>query len=185
MARLIHLNGAPGVGKSTIAERYIAEHAGVLNCDVDRLRSFIGGWQEDFGAIGAIIRPVALAMIRAHLDRGHDVVLPQMLASEDERARFRVVAVESGHTYAHILLRGGPGQAGARFYGRSASDPLHAVVRGVVDRDGGVAVIADWERRLMEAAGSAQDAIRVDATGDIDCTYEAVVAAIGTLTPAD
>ena len=97
MATLIHLNGAPGVGKSTIADRYVEEHPGVLNCDIDRLRCFIGGWRDDFGTVGAIVRPVALAMIGAHLDGGRDVLLPQMLASEDERARFRAAAVESGH----------------------------------------------------------------------------------------
>ncbi|WP_418058276.1 hypothetical protein [Pimelobacter simplex] len=49
MARLLHLNGAPGVGA------------------------------------GAVIRPVAQAMIAADLAEGRDVVLPQMLADEDER----------------------------------------------------------------------------------------------------
>lgn len=86
MPRLIHLNGAPGVGKSTLARRYVGEHPGVLNCDIDRLRPMVGGWPEDFDGVGALIRPVALAMIRAHLDGGHDVVLPQMLASEENRA---------------------------------------------------------------------------------------------------
>ncbi|GAB3866101.1 hypothetical protein GCM10028801_37860 [Nocardioides maradonensis] len=66
----------------------------MLNCDVDRLRCLVGGWRENFVSTGSIIRPVALAMIRADLDEGHDVVLPQMLANEDERARFRAVAVE-------------------------------------------------------------------------------------------
>ena len=179
MARLIHLNGAPGVGKSTIAERYVAEHPGVLNCDVDRLRCFIGGWQQDFVATGAIIRPVALAMIRAHLDGGHDVVLPQMLASEGERARFRAAAVECGHAYLHILLKAPPGEAGSHFYARREGDPLLAVIRGVVDADGGGSAIEDWERRLSQAVASTQDAICVDAGGDVERTYEGVIAAIG------
>jgi predicted kinase len=184
VARLIHLNGAPGVGKSTIAERYVAEHPGVLNCDVDRLRCLVGGWREDFGAIGAIIRPVALAMIRAHLDGGHDVVLPQMLASEDERARFSKVAMESGHAYVHVLLQAPPGEAGLRFYARPEGDPLLAVIRGVVDGDGGGSAIEGWDRRLAQAAASAQDAICVDAGGDIDSTYEGVVAVIRAVTPS-
>lgn len=176
MATLIHLNGAPGVGKSTIAERYTDEHPGVLNCDVDRLRCFIGGWREDFVATGGLIRPVALAMIGAHLDGGRDVVLPQMLARDDERERFRAAAVDAGHSYVHIMLRARSGLAGARFYGRSVSDPLHAVIRGVVDRDGGGSAIEDWERRLVSA--SAPDAIHLDADGDIDVTYARVVASV-------
>lgn len=48
MSRLIHLNGPPGIGKSTLARRYVSEHPGVLNCDIDVLRTFIGGWEDDF-----------------------------------------------------------------------------------------------------------------------------------------
>lgn len=177
VAALIHLNGAPGVGKSTIARRYTAEHPGVLNCDVDRLRCFIGGWDEDFGAVGGVVRPLALAMIGTHLDGGRDVLRPQMLADEAERARFRAVAAESGHRYVHILLRSRPGEAGARFYGRSEEDPLHAVIRGVVDDEGGTSMIDELDRRLARTAEST-DAVSVDASGDVETTYRGVVAAI-------
>ena len=176
MATLIHLNGAPGVGKSTIAERYVAEHHGVLNCDVDRLRCFVGGWADDFGGTGAIIRPVALAMIRAHLDGGHDVVLPQMLASEGERDRFRRVAVDGGHDYLHLLLQAPAGIAAARFYDRT-DDPLHAVIRDHVDADGGRPAIDGLAERLR-SAGAATGAAMVDAGVDVDATYRAVLAAV-------
>ena len=52
MARLLHLNGPPGIGKSTLARRYAAEHHGVLNCDIDVLRTLIGGWEDDFAGAG-------------------------------------------------------------------------------------------------------------------------------------
>jgi predicted kinase len=177
VATLIHLNGAPGVGKSTIAGRYLVDHPGVLNCDVDRLRCLIGGWADDFSAVGAVVRPLALAMIGAHLAGGRDVLLPQMLADEAERARFRAVAVESGHRYVHILLQSRPGEARARFYGR-AEDPLHAVIRGVVDADGGGSVIDELDQRLAHAAAST-DTVGVDASGGVESTYRAVVAAVG------
>lgn len=137
MALLIHLNGAPGVGKSTIAQRYAAAHPGVLDCDLDRLRCLVGGWQDDFAATGSVIRPVALAMIRAHLDGGHDVVLPQLSADAAERARFRQTALAAGHRYLHVLLQAPPGAAASRFYARPAGDPAHAAIREIVDRDGG------------------------------------------------
>ena len=177
MATLIHLNGAPGVGKSTIAERYVAEHPGVLNCDIDRLRCFIGGWRDDFAGVGAMVRPVALAMIRAHLDGGHDVVLPQLLADEHERARFRAVALGSGHAYVHVLLQAPPGEARARFYGRP-DHPVHDVIRGVVDGDGGGSAIDDCERRLSQAAAATRDAICVEAGADLEQTYGAVLGAL-------
>ncbi|MDN5896083.1 MAG: ATP-binding protein [Nocardioides sp.] len=177
MASLIHLNGAPGVGKSTIAERYVADHVGVLNCDIDRLRCLVGGWQEDFDGIGALIRPVALSMIQVHLAGGHDVVLPQMLANEQERAKFRSAAVDSGHAYAHLLLQAPPGEARARFYGRP-DDRLRTVIRAVVAGEGGPAAVDTIDRRLAHTAVSSGDATCVDAGADIETTYQAVVAAL-------
>ncbi|MCD6641083.1 MAG: ATP-binding protein, partial [Nocardioides sp.] len=96
MSRLIHLNGPPGIGKSTLARRYVAENPGVLDCDVDVLRTLIGGWDTDFQAAGELIRPAALAMIEAYLANGHDVVLPQMLVRSTELARFEAAATGVG-----------------------------------------------------------------------------------------
>jgi hypothetical protein len=50
VARLIHLNGSPGVGKSMRARRYAADHPGTLMCDIDVLRTMVGGWQRDADA---------------------------------------------------------------------------------------------------------------------------------------
>ncbi|MBS43770.1 MAG: hypothetical protein CMH83_11545 [Nocardioides sp.] len=175
-ARLIHLNGAPGVGKSTLAAQYAAEHPGVLNCDVDRLRVLVGGWADDFAGVGTLVQPIALAMIRAHLDGGHDVVMPQMLASEERRALFRAAAVDGGHDYVHVLLRASPGTAAGRFETRPP-DPLHDVIRAVVDADGGPEALAGWESRL-ETAAAASDVVRLDADGDVASTYRALLAAL-------
>ena len=70
--------------KSTLAQRYVDEHPGALNCDIDVLRTLVAGWQDNFGeagalirtAAGALIRTAALAMITSYLRSGHDVVLP-------------------------------------------------------------------------------------------------------------
>lgn len=176
MPVLIHLNGAPGVGKSTVARRYAAEHPGVLNCDVDRLRCLVGGWQEDFESTGPLIRPVALAMIRAHLDGGHDVVLPQLLADEAERGRFRETALSGGHHHLHLLLQAPPGEAASRFYARPAGDPVHAVIRDAVDGHGGAEVIDEVDRRL--ATPGSTDAVTVEAGAGVEAVYRAVVAAV-------
>lgn len=77
MTRLILLNGLPGVGKSTLARRWAADHPGTLVCDVDVLRTWIGGWRDDFVGAGALVRPGALGLIRGYLEGG-DVVLPQL-----------------------------------------------------------------------------------------------------------
>ena len=148
VARLIHLNGPPGIGKSTIARRYVAEHPGVLNCDIDVLRTLIGGWSEDFAGAGALIRPAALAMIEAYLAHGHDVVLPQMLIDPAQVELFESRAVAAGATYVERFLMDEQEASVQRFGRRGASrpeDPWHDQVRVIVERQGGeTALVRCW-----------------------------------------
>lgn len=46
MAMLILINGAPGVGKSTLAQRYVEDQPLALLLDIDELRTALGGWRE-------------------------------------------------------------------------------------------------------------------------------------------
>jgi predicted ABC-type ATPase len=100
-ARLILLNGMPGVGKSTLAERCRADHPGVLCCDPDRLRSMIGGDQRESAES---VRKLALAMAAAHLRTGHDVVLPQLVADQGQLERFAAAAEEGGGELVMVML---------------------------------------------------------------------------------
>ena len=53
--RLVLLNGPPGIGKSTLSRRYVEAHPGTLDLDVDRLRSFVGGWRERFDETATLV----------------------------------------------------------------------------------------------------------------------------------
>ena len=108
MARLIVLNGPPGVGKSTVATRYGAEHPGTLVCDIDVLRTFISDWEADYSGAGARIRPAALAMIEAYLRHSGDVVLPQLLAREQELDKFVGAGTDAGAEVVEVLLTADP-----------------------------------------------------------------------------
>jgi len=82
--RLIHLNGPPGIGKSTIANLYAEHHPGALNLDIDEVRRLIGGWREDFVWAGEVVRPIAINMAATHLRQGFDVVMPQFIGEVSE-----------------------------------------------------------------------------------------------------
>ena len=62
MTALIHLNGPPGIGKSTLAARYADRHPGTLNLDIDTLHHLIGGWRTSQGQFHDLLRPLAWAM---------------------------------------------------------------------------------------------------------------------------
>lgn len=88
VTRLVHLNGPPGIGKSTVSALYAARHPGVLNLDVDALHRLVGGWQDEDNHTWQVVWPLARAMAATHLDGGHDVVLPQYLGRLDEITGF-------------------------------------------------------------------------------------------------
>lgn len=178
-SRLIHLNGPPGIGKSTLARRYAAGHPGVLNCDIDVLRTLIGGWADDFGTAGALIRPAALAMIGAYLSGGHDVVLPQLLIDPAELARFEASASRVGALFVERVLMDTPGATVTRFHRRGAHEPeqeWHDQVRAIVAANGGDQALLQSHAALERLLAERADAVRVEsAEGAIEETYRAWV----------
>jgi predicted kinase len=163
--RLVHLNGAPGVGKSTLARALVGSRPGWLNCDVDLLRTLVGGWESDFTGTGSVVRPLALAVISAHLAGGRDVVLPQLLADPVELERFVAAAHRVGASYTGILLDLPDAVLAARWRERDVSDPVTVASNRVIVADGGDEVVLDWGRRLRGAFAARPDVTTVSLEG--------------------
>jgi predicted kinase len=174
MTRLIHLNGAPGVGKSTLARRYAADHPGVLLCDVDALRTMISGWQDDDEAAGRS-RTAALAMITGYLRTGHDVVLPQLVARVDQLSRFAVAAHDAGAAHVHVMLTADPETLVRRFRDRAeaADDEWTTYATAWWDAQGGDDAIRTWAAQL-----DTLPALRVPSTA-LETTYRDLLVALG------
>jgi predicted kinase len=179
MARLLHLNGVPGIGKSTLARRYVADHPTTLNCDIDVLRTLIGGWEQDFAGAGALIRPAALAMIEAYLRAGGDVVLPQMLLDPGELSRFEACATNAGAEFVERVLLDSPDAAIARFHRRGATgpaDPWHERVRAIVAANGGDEALVRCHAELEQLLEHRPAAVVVSSVeGATDETYRALL----------
>jgi predicted kinase len=155
--RLVHLNGAPGAGKSTIARALVARRPGWLNCDIDVLRHLFGGWEADHTGTGSLVRPVALAMISAHLAGGHDVVLPQLLADPAELERFVAAATGVGASYTGILLDLPDETLADRWRSRDTTQPTTAASNRVIASAGGDEVVLGLARRLRGLAATRTD----------------------------
>ncbi len=182
MTRLIHLNGPPGIGKSTIARRYVEEHPGALNCDIDVLRTLIGGWSSDFGTAGALIRPAALAMIEAYLTSGHDVVLPQILVDPAELSRFETCAVNADAAFVERFLMDDVERAVERFdrRGSAAPDrPWHRQVQAIVAANGGREALVRSHSALQRLLDQRPDAVVIESIeGSIDATYRRLISSL-------
>jgi predicted kinase len=174
MPRLIHLNGPPGVGKSTLARRYAADHPGVLLCDIDVLRTMISGWQDDDCA-AARVRTAALGMITAYLTTGRDVVMPQTVGRDDQLRRFAAAAHAAGSDHLHVVLMADPSTVVSRFRKRAASDAdaWTAFATAYVDARGGDSALMEWAVHF----NGMTEALPVPST-DMETTYAALLAAL-------
>jgi predicted kinase len=175
----LHLNGAPGVGKSTLAARWAAAHPGTWLLDVDALRTWVSGWRDDFTATGALARPVALAMLGAAAGSGQDVVLPQLLADPAERDRFRAAAEAGGAQWVEVVLVAGVSETAARLGARSADQPWLQAVHDVLDA-AGQELVSTYADRVAALVAATPDAVLLDTRGlGVEASYDALVAAVG------
>ncbi|MGJ1468138.1 AAA family ATPase [Clavibacter sepedonicus] len=101
---VVLLNGVPGSGKSHVARRLVDACPGWFLLDIDVLRTSIGGWADDFGRAGRIVRPIAHAIVRSVVRDGGTVVVPQLLDDEDELAGLAAQARGAGGRVTHVVL---------------------------------------------------------------------------------
>ena len=104
MAKLVLLNGPPAVGKSTLARRYADEHPLTLVLEIDTVRALLGSWLEEWQRSGTVARMIALAMARTHLEAGHDVIVPQLLARRPFAELLQATAEAAGASFYEFAL---------------------------------------------------------------------------------
>lgn len=183
MPRLVHINGPPAIGKSTLAQLYVDDHPGTLNLDIDQLRSLIGGWRGCFAKTGEIVRPLALSMARTHLLAGYDVVMPQYLGRLSEIEKFEAVARDVGAQFREVVLMDTKERSLRRFTdrGTAAELPWHGQVQELVESSGGLSLLGEMHDRLTEVLQFRPEAAVVpSAAGRLEQTYDALTAVLDT-----
>ncbi|WP_210503795.1 AAA family ATPase [Nocardioides xinjiangensis] len=151
MPSLLHLNGPSGVGKSTLARAHAAAHPGTLLCDIDELRSWVSGWEDDFVGTGEAVRSSALALLTAYLRTGRDVVLPQLIVTPAQVERFEAAAAEAGAAYVGVVLDVAPDVLLDRLRSRAVT-PVTAVVSRIIEQRGGDELVLAGRRQLLGLA---------------------------------
>jgi predicted kinase len=140
MPRLVHLNGPPGIGKTTVARRYVVDHVLAFCLDIDGIRSLIGHWDDNETESGRLARLMALEMARTHLSEGHDVVVPEYVARPEFAQQLALVATDCRATFHEVVLWAAEDVAGVRFDGRSKDPELldhHRDASRMIRRAGG------------------------------------------------
>ena len=179
MTFLLHLNGPPGIGKSTISALYTDRHPGTLNLDIDSLHRLIGGWRDPRNDTHRVLRPVALAMAATHLHGGRSVVLPQYLARPDAIDAFEEVARKSGADFFEFILFASKQESIARFDRRQEPTPWNEHNRHVVALQGGEAFLVSMYDELLDIARQRPSARIIRSEADaIEKTYELLIEAL-------
>jgi predicted kinase len=147
------LNGPPGIGKSTIARRFVEDHPMSLCLEQDVVRRLLGGWQTRESASGQAARELCLSMARTHLMAGGDVIVPQFVALPEYLDRLALLAREVGAEHFELALFDDAATAERRFHDR-ARDPLWAehqrVATALIEESGGYAHQYERLRRGLE-----------------------------------
>ena len=171
---LLLINGAPGVGKSTLAHRYAEEHPLALIIDIDSIRTHLGQWAK-FEKSKPVARELALALARAHLLNGHDVIVPQYLGRPEFRERLQLLAHEIDAPFVEVLLTDDTVRIVQRFRNRRAEYASTGATHpeGDLSDDAVETEVSEANEDLL------RDAVRrhvtvVSASGGADASYLAL-----------
>lgn len=145
----VFLNGLPGSGKSTVARRLVSTRPGWFLLDVDVLRTYVGGWSEDFDAAGRVIRPIAQAILSEVVAGGGVVVVPQLFFEVEDFVGFAQKARDAGGEVLHVMLEVPTSECWRRLQARPSGFPEHevgeaslaSVLAAEIERGGGGAFL--------------------------------------------
>jgi predicted kinase len=176
MPRLVLINGAPGSGKSTMAQALAQEGAMTLALDVDVIKHSLGRWDEDPSASGLHARRLALALAEGHLSAGYDVILGQYLARTPFIEDLEALAKRLDVRFFEFVLDLDAATLAVRLASRGSDPhrPEHVVNNQLVGPADATRLVASIEGLRQARPG----AIWVDARGSASSTLDLLHAAL-------
>ena len=179
MAMLLVLNGPPGIGKSTLARRYVDDHPLAFCLDVDEIRRRVGRWEDHEPESGALARAMALEVARVHLSGGYDVVVPQYLGRVDLLVQLEALAGDVCASFVEVVLMDTQAKSLRRFEARAEDASAATHHREASRMVGGACGLADMWDRLQEVIAMRSHAVVVQTQhGDVEGAYAALVDAV-------
>lgn len=104
MQKLILLNGPAGIGKTTIARRYVNEHPLAMSLSGDDVIVMLGRWQEHEDVARESTFALMEQMVATYLKTGNDVVVAYSLLRAADAAAFEAIARSSSVRFCEVTL---------------------------------------------------------------------------------
>ena len=180
--KLIVLNGNPGMGKSTLSQRFADEHPMTLNLDVDRLWHLLGQWQTSMPWSEIQKYKFAYALASVHLADGHSVIVADHIQNSEVYQRFQNIAEVHSAMFVEVVLLSTVDDAIERCKTRARNMGYETGFRpgGVLDTNGREAKLASMHENMLAAIATREHMIRIESVeGDIEGTYRQLLSAVG------
>jgi len=179
--KLILLNGNPGMGKSTLAERYVNDHPLTLNLDVDRIWHMMGQWQHMLNESHRLKQKHSYALAGSHLAEGYDVIIPDLMETVERPKNFERIAKRHGAIFREIALVTSPEDAIERCKARARRMGYQDGFRpgGVLDTHGRELKLTEMYQNMLAVTALRPQTIQIQPElGDIEGTYYQLLSAI-------
>jgi predicted kinase len=171
---LLLLNGAPGVGKSALADRYAGEHPLALVVEIDEIRRRLGQWRT-VEESKLVARDLAVAITRAHLRTGHDVVIPQYVGRREFVERLAGVACDAGTLFVEVILTDDDERIVERFRHRRTQLRAMGVQHPEADLSDDQVASEIWSaNQLLRSHARAHGLLLIDTRADVVAAYQAL-----------
>jgi len=102
--KLILLYGFASSGKTTLSKKYIEDNPLALSIEGDQIISMMGQWRENENEAREIVFAHTLEMMRVHLSKGYDVLLPYLLTNSEHASIFELVAKEVSADFHEVYI---------------------------------------------------------------------------------
>lgn len=172
---LILLNGNPGMGKTTLAERYVKEHPMALNLDIDNIWIMMGGWDSPGSDSNRLKFKYAQTIAAMHLAEGYDVIVPQLMQNVVDYEAFEQIAQDNNATLKEVVLLSTVDDAIERCKtrARSMGHPDGFRPGGVLDSGGREKMLRSMHTNMVSAITQRPSITQiVSVEDDIVGTYE-------------
>jgi predicted kinase len=144
---LVLINGAPGVGKSTVAAALAASTPRMTALDLDPIKHALPSWTSDPHEAGLAARRIAVAECASRLAEGFSVVTGQYLARTDFIEELEELAKSVGAIWVEVILELDAAALATRLALRADTPtrPEHHVNNTLVEPSDAAALIASLE----------------------------------------